>query len=73
MSTYRRAATRVVVLCTLIAGMVLAKPTPASAFTCSQDCNAAYIACIQICHSQPDPFGCEDQCGADRAECLSAC
>jgi len=71
MSTYRRAATRVVVLCTLIAGfIVLAEPTPASAFTCAQNCNAAYISCLQFCQGD---FGCQDQCGADRAECLSAC
>ena len=70
MSTYRRAATRVVVLCTLIAVLVLAKPTSASAFTCAQNCNAAYISCLQFCQGD---FGCQDQCGADRAECLSAC
>jgi hypothetical protein len=70
MSTYLRAAKRVVVLCTLIAGMVLAKPAPASAFTCAQDCNAAWMTCLGFCHGQ---FGCQEQCGADRAECLSAC
>jgi len=73
MSNYLRAAKRVVVLCILIAGLVFAKPTPASAFTCSQDCNAAYIACLQFCHQGIDPIGCEDQCGADRAACLSGC
>lgn len=73
MSTYRRAATRVVVLCTLIAGLVLAKPTPASAFSCISDCNGAYNLCISRCHSQPDPFGCEDECLAEYEDCTSGC
>jgi len=74
MSTYRRAATRVVLLCTLIAGfMVLAEPTPVAAFSCISDCNAAYNLCISRCHSQPDPFGCEDACLADYEDCTSGC
>jgi hypothetical protein len=47
MSSYKKVATRVLVLGALMVGAwSLAHPTPAYAFTCLEDCQASWQNCV---------------------------
>lgn len=59
MSTYLKLGGRFLILCTLVTTLVLSKPMPSHAFTCTTQCQAQcsddYRACLGDCP------GCEGQ------------
>jgi hypothetical protein len=65
MSNYKKIASRLLFLSTLLVGtLYVSQPTPAAAFTCQSDCFADYQAC-----RQSGAFGCQEI----YIDCLNGC
>ena len=72
MSEYIKPLLRMFILFALVFTVgVLAKPTPASAYTdCCTNCQNKFAACIAACGNTP---GCRLSCGRQESLCIEVC
>jgi hypothetical protein len=78
MSTSLKTALRIVMLSALVLTVITMHPAKAGAFTCADDCNAAYCACLSGCYVYDGFFptmdpDCRALCQENSWACLATC
>lgn len=70
MSTYRKAILRLCVLGVLVMSLILFTGAPVQADSCTAECNAQHILCVEECHGNQS---CTADCLLNYEQCLLNC